>query len=84
MPALVTDNPYIDENYIEQLRKADIVTQQRLLHGNFEYDDTEGKLFRYDEILDLFDGIIEKSNDKYLSCDIARLGQDKSVICYRE
>jgi len=84
IPALVTDNKYIDENYIEQLKKADTITQQRLLYWNFDYDDTAGKLFRYDEILDMFSNNIAESNTKYITADIARLGDDKTVIWLRE
>ena len=80
IPALATDNPHIDQNYIDQLNKANEITRQRLLYGNFEYDDTEGKLFRYDEILDLFINNIEQNDTSFLSVDVARLGTDSTVI----
>lgn len=80
IPALATDNPHIDPNYIDQLKKSDETTKQRLLYWNFDYDDTAGKLFRYDEILDLFESNIQKSNARYISCDVARLGKDTTVI----
>ena len=54
IPALVTDNPYLDDTYIDQLRKADKITRERLLFGNFEYDDDPSKLFEFDAINDLF------------------------------
>lgn len=78
--ALATDNPHIDSNYIDQLMKADEITKQRLLYGNFDFDDTAGKLFRYDEIVDLFSNNIEQSSKRYISCDVARLGNDTTVI----
>ena len=80
IPALATDNPHIDQNYIDQLNKADEITRQRLLYGNFEYDDTAGKLFRYDEILDLFTSYITPSETTFISVDVARLGTDSTVI----
>ncbi len=80
IPALATDNPHIDQNYIDQLQKADEITKQRLLHGNFDYDDTTGKLFRYDEILDLFTSYIAPSETTFISVDVARLGTDSTVI----
>ncbi len=80
IPALATDNPHIDSNYIDQLMKADETTKQRLLYGNFDYDDTAWKLFRYDEILDMFTNNIEHNNIRYISCDVARLGKDTTVI----
>jgi hypothetical protein len=43
------------------------------LYGNFDYDDTPGKLFRWDEISDLFTCSIEEDNTTYISCDVARL-----------
>ena len=79
IPALATDNPHLDENYITQLQRADEITRQRLLLGNFDYDDTPGKLFRWDEISDLFTNNVEDW-DYYISADIARLWDDKTVI----
>lgn len=82
IPALATDNPHIDQNYIEQLQKADETTKQRLLYWNFDYDDTAGKLFTYNEIYDSFNITIAPDTRKYLSCDIARLWNDNTVIWY--
>lgn len=84
IPALATDNPHIDPNYIDQLKKADETTKQRLLYGNFDYDDTAWKVFRYDEILDIFTNNVDKSDIKYICCDVARLGKDNTVISVRE
>lgn len=80
IPTLATDNPHIDQNYIDQLNKSDEITKQRLLYGNFEYDDTTGKIFRYDEIIDLFGNNIKENNEYFISDDIARLGNDNTVI----
>lgn len=80
VPALATDNPHIDQNYIDQLKKSDEITKQRLLYWNFDYDDAAWKLFRYDEILDLFESNIEKNGARFISCDVARLWKDNTVI----
>lgn len=84
--ALATDNTYLDENYIKQLQNADKVTKERLLFGNFEYDDDPSKLFEYDKIVDLFTNsiIIPTKHQNYISCDVARFGSDKTVICIWE
>jgi hypothetical protein len=37
---LATDNKRLPKSYIEQLSKANEVTKQRLLYGNFDYDDS--------------------------------------------
>ena len=84
IPALATDNKYISENYIQQLERSDEITKQRLLYGNFEYDDSSWALFKHDEIVDVFTANIEPSNTRYLSVDVARLGQDTTVISLRE
>ena len=83
IPSLATDNDYIDPEYITQLRNStDEVTKQRLLYGNFDWSWDAWKLFRHDEIEDLFETNVEKKSDvTYLSVDVARLWDDKTVIC---
>ena len=82
IPSLATDNDYIDPEYITQLRNStDEVTKQRLLYGNFDWSWDAGKLFRHDEIEDLFETNVEKKDVTYLSVDVARLWDDKTVIC---
>ncbi len=79
--ALPSDNPDPGATaYIEQLKKADKVTQERLLRGNFEYDDDPTNLIAYDAIVDLFTNTAEASQERYLTADIARYGQDKTVL----
>jgi len=79
IPALATDNPFIPKIYIDQLMKADEVTKQRLLYGNFDYDDTPWRLFDYNAILNLWDNP-EQRGERYISVDVAREGKDKTVI----
>ena len=78
--ATVWDNPYISEFYISQLERSDEITKQRLLYWNFDYDDTPGKLFRRDEITDLFTTNIQPEETTYITCDVARLWDDNTVI----
>jgi len=80
--ALAIDNTYLDPSYIEQLKNADRVTKERLLYGNFEYDDDPSKLFEYDKIIDVFTNeyLHSPKEQKYISCDVARFGLDKTVI----
>lgn len=82
IPSLVHDNAYIDPEYIRQLESwTDEITKQRLLYGNFDWSWEEGKLFRHDEIEDLFEVNVEKKDVTYISVDVARLWDDKTVIC---
>jgi hypothetical protein len=80
--SLVTDNPYISKHYIGQLQRLDRVSRERLLNGNWKYDDTQNKLFNYDAINDMFTSNFVEGGQSYLSIDIARYGADSSVICF--
>ena len=80
--SLVTDNPHLSKHYTEQLTKLDRVSRMRLLQGDWEYENTEDRLYQYDKLKDAFlNSYIGKSTN-YLSCDVARFGVDKTVICY--
>ncbi len=81
--SLVDDNEFISKYYKTQLETLDELSKQRLLFGNWEYDATNDNLIYYDAILNLFNqnGI---HGDKYISCDVARFGSDKTVIMYWE
>jgi len=80
LQAFVTDNPDIDRFYIENLSKLDNNSRSRLLDGNWEYDDDPATLIEYDRILDLFTNTHAKTGEKYITCDVARLGKDKTKI----
>lgn len=82
--ALPGDNQFIDPSYIENLRSLDKQTKERLLYGNWEYDDDPSTLCEYDAIADIFTNHIEPSTKKYLIIDVARFGDDRSVISYWE
>ena len=81
--SLVIDNTYISKHYETQLSQLDELSKQRLLFGNWEYDATEDSLIDYNSILNMF---TQKgtSGEKYISCDVARFGSDKTVIMYWE
>ena len=81
IPALVTDNPYISKYYAENLEKLDKNSKERLLYGNWEYDDDPSRLFEYEMLLEIFTKKNELNGDtKYISCDVARFGPDKTII----
>ena len=81
--SLVGDNTYISKHYEKQLFELDELSKQRLLFGNWEYDATNDSLIDYDAILNLFSqkGVM---GQKYISCDVARFGADKTIIMYWE
>lgn len=78
--SLVTDNKHVSKHYAEQLNKLDDISKQRLLFGNWEYDDSEDKLINYDAILAAFENETAVLGDMYITADIARYGKDKTVI----
>ena len=81
--ALVTDNPFISQHYIDNLMSLPKAQKSRLLLGNWESDDDPTKLVEYDNILNLFTNTyVRNENDRYyITCDVARFGSDKAVIC---
>lgn len=82
VPALVQDNPFISKHYIDNLHKLDRVSKERLLFGNWEYDDDPSRLFEYEKILDMFTNVYNPQfkERKYMTVDVARFGDDKTVI----
>jgi len=81
--ALVTDNPYLPEDYVETLRnEKDTVRRQRLFEGNWDYDEDQDSLITFDALTDAFSNPVVKDGDKYLIIDVARLGQDSTVFAF--
>lgn len=82
IPSLVTDNPFREKGYVEKLKRtADKAKKERLLHGNWEYDDNPDQLCDHDSILAIFGGNDHlKPGKRYITADVARLGSDKAII----
>ena len=79
IPALVGDNPYISKYYEENLKKLDRISKERLLYGNFEYDDDPTRLFDYDAIIDLFTNGRD-GGERFCTVDVAGRGRDRTMI----
>lgn len=77
--ALPTDNPYISPIYIQSLQMLPEVDRKRLLEGDWDYDETKDRLYEYDDLLRCFRPQQTKG-DKYITADIARMGDDRTVI----
>jgi hypothetical protein len=78
--SLYQDNPYTKAMYGGSLAEiTDSAQKQRLMFGNWEYDDDPATLIKYEAILDLFTNHVEDGG-KYLTADIARYGQDRTII----
>jgi phage terminase large subunit len=85
--SLYGDNPYTAGEYGKQLAQiSDQAQRERLMFGNWEYDADPSALIRYDAIIDLFTNSVEipigndgNATEKYITADIARFGQDRTV-----
>ena len=78
--SLIDDNPYISKHYKENLLTLDSVSKERLLFGNWEYLDDPAQLIDYDKILDSFTNTFVPVGDSFITCDVARFGNDSTVI----
>jgi len=78
--ALYGDNNHTAESYGKQLSQlSDTKLKQRLMMGNWEYDDDPDSLMKYEYIQDMFSNTVD-TGDNYMTVDVARLGKDKAVI----
>lgn len=82
IPSLVTDNPFIASDYIDNLRSTkDKAKKERLLYGNWDYENNPDQLIDYDSILDYFANYhVERIGRFYITADIARKGRDKTIV----
>lgn len=80
--AFPADNPSPDAaEYVQGiLNNSDRITIERLIHGNFEYDDDPSALMQFDAILDMFSNGHVPHGKKCITADIARLGGDRIVV----
>lgn len=89
------DTKYIFANYLDNSKNLtndyidailsieDDLTRSRLVDGNWDYDDSQMKLFDYQSLVYCFGfahvDLLDDGN-KYMTIDVARFGKDKSVI----
>lgn len=79
--SLYSDNPYTADSYKKQLAQIkDKATKERLMFGNWEYDDDPSSLLTYDAIIDLFTNPHSENGRRWMTVDVARYGRDKSVM----
>jgi phage terminase large subunit len=82
IPALPGDNPSPEvPAYIARIKSTGSkVTIERLINGNFMYDDDPSALMIFNKIQDAFTNSFAERGEKYISADIARFGSDNTVI----
>jgi hypothetical protein len=81
IPSLPMDNPHLPSTYIEMLRDLPSQQRKRLLEGDWDYLDDNDSLFKFDEISNsVFKIEPNPTEKKYLTVDVARFGDDRSVV----
>jgi phage terminase large subunit len=78
--SLLSDNKHVSKHYRQNLLTLDQASKERLLHGNWEYDNDPAKLIDYEKITDCFTNDFVAPDKKYITADIARFGSDNTVI----
>lgn len=80
--ALPEDNKKLAEGYLQNLRRSLSTNEkERLLFGNWEYDDDPAALINYEAIVNIFTNAFVKGTGKrYITADVARFGKDTTVI----
>lgn len=79
--ALPTDNKCLSPEYLLNLERSLTVNQrERLLFGNWEYDDDPNVLIDYDAICDAFtNDYVQAIGEDRISADLAMKGRDRFV-----
>ena len=80
IPALATDNTHLSPHYIESLKNLNEIDKQRLLYGNFDYDDDDRALCTFDKIHDCLTNDFIPGGNKYLVADLAMQGRDNFIV----
>ena len=81
IPSLPMDNPHLPASYIEMLKELPPQQRKRLLEGDWNYMEDNDSLFRFDDITQCvfkFDPNVDEK--KYMTVDVARFGDDRSVV----
>lgn len=82
IPALPSDNPHpaVKEWIADMIKEGDKILIERLVNGNFDYDDDPSALCEWDAICDLFtNSHVKPGIPKRISADLAMQGRDKFV-----
>lgn len=82
--SLSTDNPYQPIEYIESLKRLPTLDRKRLFEGQWEFHKDDFDLFNIDNLYNMFQIRSVANNKKYITCDVASTGSDRTVITYWE
>lgn len=83
IPGSIYENKMLmqkDPSYLGNLLSLDEAEKLRLLKGNWKIRQDGTALFNFIRIRDLFTNFVKKTEEKYITCDVARFGRDLAVI----
>ncbi len=81
IPSLPLDNPYLPASYIQMLKELPPQQKKRLLEGDWDYLDENDSLFKFEHISNSVYRLTPNPADKkYMTVDVARFGDDRSVV----
>ena len=82
--SLYLDNPHTSEEYEKQLEGLkDKALKERLMFGNWDYDDDPSALVDYDAVCDMFtNSHVKGDGEKFISADLAMQGRDRFISGY--
>ena len=81
IPSLPMDNPHLPSSYIEMLKELPPQQRKRLLEGDWDYLEDSDSLFKFDDITNSIYKLEPNPQEKkYMSIDVARFGDDRSVV----
>lgn len=79
--ATAMDNHYLPEQYIQTLKELPPQQRERLLMGNWDYTQDINAIFDFDNITNsIFKFEPDPNEKKYMTVDVARFGDDRSII----
>jgi len=82
IPALPGDNPHpsVKQWIKDVVAMGDTTLIERLIHGNFDYDDDPATMCPYDAITDMFtNDHVKPGVNRYISADLAMQGRDRMI-----
>ncbi|KPL08938.1 hypothetical protein AMJ85_07490, partial [candidate division BRC1 bacterium SM23_51] len=85
LPSRVDDNPHLPQSYLdslETLKETDAAAYDRFVCGNWESADEPDQLISYDWTLAARD-VERREGKRVLGVDVARYGDDDSVLCHK-
>jgi phage terminase large subunit len=81
IPAVSGDNPALDDAYLLSLNRLTGARRERMLLGNWDYDEDPARLMDFENIANLWTNtFVPEGKEKFITADIAMMGSDKYVL----